>query len=177
MINQSFLPYASLVVQNPSAMVKNPSAMQETWVLSLGWEDPLEKGTATHSSILACIVHGVTKSWTQLSGFHFTLPFENLTQFILANQLNNEKMFKPSIFFLIFTLYDKNYQFRTFFFSTKPTEFYHQAIHPGLQSEQKSGLFLCIITGHETALGTIMLSKALVQFRHGGAEGKAVTLT
>ena len=34
-------------------MVKNPSAMQETWVQSLGWEDPLEEGTATHSSILA----------------------------------------------------------------------------------------------------------------------------
>ena len=34
-------------------MVKNPPAMQETWVQSLGWEDPLEKGKATHPSILA----------------------------------------------------------------------------------------------------------------------------
>ena len=34
-------------------LVKNPPAMQETWVLSLSWEDPLEKGKATHSSILA----------------------------------------------------------------------------------------------------------------------------
>ena len=34
-------------------MVKNPLAMQETQVRSLGWEDPLEKGMATHSSILA----------------------------------------------------------------------------------------------------------------------------
>ena len=34
-------------------MVKNPSAMQETQVLSLGWEDPLEKGMATLSSTLA----------------------------------------------------------------------------------------------------------------------------
>ena len=34
-------------------MVKNLSAMQETWVSSLGWEDPLESGMATHSSILA----------------------------------------------------------------------------------------------------------------------------
>ena len=48
-------------------------------VLIPGWEDPLEKGTATHSSILAgefhglyCIVHGVAKSWTQLSDIHFT---------------------------------------------------------------------------------------------------------
>ena len=41
--------WASLVAQ----LVKNPPAMQETWVQSLGWEDPLEKGKATHSSILA----------------------------------------------------------------------------------------------------------------------------
>ena len=34
-------------------LVKNPLAMWETWVQSLGWEDPLEKGKATHSSILA----------------------------------------------------------------------------------------------------------------------------
>ena len=34
-------------------MVKNLPAMQETWVRSLGWEDPLEEGIATHSSILA----------------------------------------------------------------------------------------------------------------------------
>ena len=41
--------WASLVVQ----LVKNPPAMQETWAWSLGWEDPLEKGMAAHSSILA----------------------------------------------------------------------------------------------------------------------------
>ena len=41
--------WASLVAQ----LVENPPAMQETWVRSLGWEDPLEKGKATHSSILA----------------------------------------------------------------------------------------------------------------------------
>jgi len=34
-------------------MIKNPPAEQETWVPSLGWEDPLEEGMATHSSILA----------------------------------------------------------------------------------------------------------------------------
>ena len=34
-------------------MVKNPPAIWETWVRSLGWEDPLEEGMATHSSILA----------------------------------------------------------------------------------------------------------------------------
>jgi len=41
--------WASLVAQ----LVKNLPAMQETWVRSLGWEDPLEKGRATPSSILA----------------------------------------------------------------------------------------------------------------------------
>ena len=41
--------WTSLVVQ----LVKNPPAMRETWVQSLGWEDPLEKEKATHSSILA----------------------------------------------------------------------------------------------------------------------------
>ena len=41
--------WASLVAQ----LVKNLPAMQETWVQSLGWEEPLEEGVATHSSILA----------------------------------------------------------------------------------------------------------------------------
>ena len=63
---------ASLVAQ----LVKNLPAMQEIWVQSLGWEDPLEKGKATHSSILTWkipwTVHGVTKSRTQLSDVHFT---------------------------------------------------------------------------------------------------------
>ena len=39
-------------------MVKNPPAMQETWVQSLGQEDPLEKDMATHSSILAWEITG-----------------------------------------------------------------------------------------------------------------------
>ena len=41
--------WASLVAQ----LVKNPPVMREAWVLSLGWGDPLEKGKATHSSIMA----------------------------------------------------------------------------------------------------------------------------
>ena len=49
-VTPSNLPYgASLVVD----LVKNPPAMWETWFQYLGWEDPLEKGTATHSNILA----------------------------------------------------------------------------------------------------------------------------
>ena len=49
-------------------LVKNPHAMRETWVRSLGWEDPLEKGKATHSSLensMDCIVHGVMKYFTK----------------------------------------------------------------------------------------------------------------
>ena len=73
-------------------MVKNLPAMQETWVQSLGEEDPLEKAMATHSSILAwripCTeepgsshcrsptVHGISKSWIQLSDKHTNNNFK-----------------------------------------------------------------------------------------------------
>ena len=43
--------------------VKDLPAMRETWVQSLGWEDPLEKGMATHSSTLACRI-----PWTEEPG-------------------------------------------------------------------------------------------------------------
>ena len=62
--------WASLVAQLlVTHLVKNPPPIRETWVRSLGWEDPLEKGKATHSSILPWIIpwttaHGVTKSHT-----------------------------------------------------------------------------------------------------------------
>ena len=46
-------------------VVKNPPAMRETWVRSLSWEDPLEKGKATHSSILAWKIHGLYSPWGQ----------------------------------------------------------------------------------------------------------------
>ena len=67
--------WASLVAQ----LVKNPSTMWETWVQSLGWEDPLEKGKTNHqcSSLensMGCIVLGVPKSWTRLSDLHFHFP-------------------------------------------------------------------------------------------------------
>ena len=45
-------------------MVKNPPAVRETWVRSLGWEDPLEEGMATHSSILAWRI-----PWTEEPGW------------------------------------------------------------------------------------------------------------
>ena len=46
-------------------MVKSPPAMQETWVRPLGWEDPLEKETATHSIFLPETSHG----WRSLVGY------------------------------------------------------------------------------------------------------------
>ena len=66
------------IIDRVAQVVKNLPAMQETWVRSLGWEDPLEEGMATHSSILAwripvdrgawwAIVHRVTKNQTWLS--------------------------------------------------------------------------------------------------------------
>ena len=50
--------WASLVAQ----LVKNPPAMWETWIRSLGWEDPLEKGKVTHSSILAWRIPWIIQS-------------------------------------------------------------------------------------------------------------------
>ena len=56
-------------VNNMVLMVKNLPAMQETWVRSLGWEDPPEKGIATWRISMDrgawwAIVYGITKSWT-----------------------------------------------------------------------------------------------------------------
>ena len=66
---------ASLVAQ----LVKNPPVILETWVRSLGWEDPLEEGKLPTPVFLpgefhrlVCIVRGVAKSRTRQSDFHFT---------------------------------------------------------------------------------------------------------
>ena len=83
------LQRASLVAQT----VKNLPAMWETLVWSLGWEDPLEEGMAVHSSILAwriptgegawwAIVHGDTKSWTQLRDSAQQIPLGNCVCFL-----------------------------------------------------------------------------------------------
>ena len=69
--------WVSLVAQ----MVKNPPAVQKTWVQSLRWEDPIEKGMATHFSILAWripkteepTVHKIAKNQTRLSNEACTL--------------------------------------------------------------------------------------------------------
>ena len=57
-------PRASLVAQT----VKNPPAMWETWVQSLGWEDPLEEGMATYSIILAQRIPMDRGTWLQSMG-------------------------------------------------------------------------------------------------------------
>ena len=67
--------WASLVAQ----LVKHPPATWETWVLSLGWEDLLEKGKATHSSILAWrISQTVYSPWGHKESDHDWVTFTSL---------------------------------------------------------------------------------------------------
>ena len=80
--------WVSLVAQ----LVKNLPAMQETWVQSLGWDDPLEKGKATTpvfwlENSMDYMVQGVAKSWTWLSDFHFHegLSYEGKVDLIFKN--------------------------------------------------------------------------------------------
>ena len=54
-------------------LVKNPLAIRKTWVPSLGWEDPLEKGKATHSSILAWRIRG-RKEWDMTERLSLSQP-------------------------------------------------------------------------------------------------------
>ena len=63
-------------------LVKNLPAMQETWVRSLDWEDPLEKGKTTHPSILAWRIPWTWQSQTRLSDFHLHFPFTFSLQFL-----------------------------------------------------------------------------------------------
>ena len=75
-------------------LVKNPPAMQETWVRPLGWEDPLEKGKATYSSILEncmdCIVHGVTGGIKNSLFFFFFLPVQVIEKTVLVVWLEKQ---------------------------------------------------------------------------------------
>ena len=86
--------------------VKNPPAMRETWVRSLGWEDPLDEGMATHSSILAsripvdrgawrAAVHGIKKKsdmTEQLSTLYYTLIFLIISELIFLKVLGNDNI-------------------------------------------------------------------------------------
>ena len=64
-------------------LVKNPHEMQETWVRSLGWEDPLEKGMATHSSILALRI-----PWTEQPGRLHSMGSQRVRHDIVTEQTN-----------------------------------------------------------------------------------------
>ena len=67
--------WASLVAQ----LVKNPPAMWETWVRSLGWEDPLEKGKAIHPSILAWRIPWTVQSMKSQRVRHDWMTFTSLS--------------------------------------------------------------------------------------------------
>ena len=98
--------------------VKNLPAMQETWVWSLGWEDPLEKGMATHSSILAWRMD--RKAWwatvqgggsqkvrhDQVTNTSFSLRLRSVMCF---KSLRNCLIKKIFIFVDFFSLWKKNY--------------------------------------------------------------------
>ena len=80
----SFCGIVSQVTSVVAQLVKSLPAMPETWVRSLGWEDPLEKGKATHSSVLAWRIpwtvwsmgsQRVRHNWLSL---HFTSDFLNI---------------------------------------------------------------------------------------------------
>ena len=74
-------PAAVMVASLVAQLVKNLPAVQETWAWSLGWQDPLEEGKGKSYSLqysglensMDCIVHGIAKSQTRLSDFHFHL--------------------------------------------------------------------------------------------------------
>ena len=76
--------WASMVAQ----LIKNQSATQESWVQSLGWKAPLEKGKAVDSRILdwRILVRGVAKSQTQLSNFHFQ-PIKTIPKIIVKYRM------------------------------------------------------------------------------------------
>ena len=71
-------------------LVKNLPAMLKTWVWSLVWEDPLEKGMVTHSSknllenFMDGVVHGVAKSCTRMKDFHFTSHQVQIKQEVMS---------------------------------------------------------------------------------------------
>ena len=90
-------------------LLKNPPAMQETWVQSLSWEDPLEKGKATHSSSLAWRIHGLYSQWgrkqsdmTEQLSLHFTslhLFSFYLAVFTSVSLLSPDLLFPPPLIY------------------------------------------------------------------------------
>ena len=74
--------------------VKNPPAMQETWVRSLGWEDPLEEGMATHSNTLAWRI-----PWREESGGleSIVLHLDSFWTSLLAQLVKNSPAMKETL--------------------------------------------------------------------------------
>ena len=94
-------------------LVKNPPAMKETWVWSLGWEDPWRRERLPTpvfwpgENNMDCIVHGVAKSWTQLSNVHFY--FQSLVFWkTIIFHLSHWKLFPVLLFHLIKRLFSSN---------------------------------------------------------------------
>ena len=88
--------------------VKNLPAVQETLVQTPDWKDPLEKGMATHSSILSmenpmdrgawrATVHGVAKCWTQLSNYQFHFHMRHIIALLSSGYQTTEVPFYPSL--------------------------------------------------------------------------------
>ena len=81
-------------------MVKNPPAMQETWVRSMGWEDPLEKEMATHCNILTWRIPwmeepgGLQSTWSQTVGLS-DLTFHMDIATVMAPEKNNPRTLPP----------------------------------------------------------------------------------
>ena len=80
-VHSALFTIANTGVSLVAQMVKNPPAMWETWVQPLGWEDPPGGGHGNPlqysclENSMDCTVHGVAKSWTWMSDFHFTEPY------------------------------------------------------------------------------------------------------
>ena len=91
--------WASLVAQ----LVKNLPAMQETWVRSLGWEDPLEKGKATHTSILTWRIPWTVQSMgsqrVRHDLFFREVHYLNLRTFQLTPISKKHKIHKDDLYF------------------------------------------------------------------------------
>ena len=79
--------WVSLVAQ----MVKNPPAMWETWVQSLGWDDPLEKRKATHSRILAWRIPWTSESMGSWGVGHDWMTFTSLFSLIEGNRRRGQQ--------------------------------------------------------------------------------------
>ena len=81
-------------------LVKNPPTMQETPVRFLGWEDPLEKGMAPHSSILTWRIHGLysPQGCRVRCNFHFHFSCEKETSSAILSFSNACKLFESPIF-------------------------------------------------------------------------------